>query len=352
MFKKKNLQVSVCIPVYNAEKYLLRCLESVKNQDFPGTEIILVNDCSNGTDENGNDFFQIVKKFRKSCKIPVKIVTHTQNKGLLEARRSAVYEASSKYITFLDSDDFFPKDALKNLFDAAEESGADIVQGRVEIIPENVFGEEERKRLQKIDTIRNKICFSPLKDEEIIFSFMNIKKDGIENHSGFVTGKLFTREICAKAFFYLPVVFCTLGEDFVLYTMFTYFAKKYKGISCSVYNYSCDTGVTSKKIIDTLEKWEKVCSASSAFTSLFNLIQNEPEIKIPSECVEAIKFQCRRILQNSISQMHTSVPESLIPEARNMLCDYWGSDFVSEMEENYYACPSSSITKNLSDSEE
>ena len=340
MFKKKNLQVSVCIPVYNAEKYLLRCLESVKNQDFPGTEIILVNDCSNGTDENGNDFFQIVKKFRKSCKIPVKIVTHSQNKGLLEARRSAVFEASSKYITFLDSDDFFPKDALKNLFVAAEESGADIVQGRVEIISENVFG-EEKKRIQKIDTIRNKICFSPLKDEEIIFSFMNIKKDGIENHSGFVTGKLFTREICAKAFLYLPVVFCTLGEDFVLYTMFTYFAKKYKGISCSVYNYSCDTGVTSKKIIDTLEKWEKVCSASSAFTSLFDLIQNEPEIKMPSECVEAIKFQCRRILQNNISQMHTSVPESLIPEARNMLCDYWGSDFVSEMEENYYACPSS-----------
>lgn len=350
MFKKKNLQVSVCIPVYNAEKYLLRCLESVKNQDFPGTEIILVNDCSNGTDENENDFFQIVKKFRKSCKIPVKIVTHTQNKGLLEARRSAVYEASSKYITFLDSDDFFPKDALKNLFDAAEESGADIVQGRVEIISENVFGEEERKRLQKIDTIRNKICFSPLKDEEIIFSFMNIKKDGIENHSGFVTGKLFTREICVKAFFYLPVVFCTLGEDFVLYTMFTYFAKKYKGISCSVYNYSCDTGVTSKKIIDTLEKWEKVCSASSAFTSLFDLIKNEPEINMPSECVEAIKFQCRRILQNSISQMHTSVPESLIPEARNMLCDYWGSDFVSEMEENYYACPSS-LTTNLSKAE-
>ncbi len=131
MFKKKNLQISVCIPVYNSEKYLLRCLESVKNQDFSGTEIILVNDCSNGTDENGNDFFQIVKKFRKSCKIPVKIVTHSQNKGLLEARRSAVFEASSKYITFLDSDDFFPEGSLKNLFDAAEESGADIVQGKM-----------------------------------------------------------------------------------------------------------------------------------------------------------------------------------------------------------------------------
>ena len=349
MFKKKNLQISVCIPVYNSEKYLLRCLESVKNQDFSGTEIILVNDCSNGTDENGNDFFQIVKKFRKSCKIPVKIVTHSQNKGLLEARRSAVFEASSKYITFLDSDDFFPEGSLKNLFDAAEESGAEIVQGKVEIIPENVFSDKEKERLQKIDKIRNKICFSPLKDEEIIFSFMSVKKNGIENHSGFVTGKLFTREICAKAFSYLPIIFCTMGEDFVLYTMFTYFAKKYKGIPCVVYSYSCDTGVTSKKTIDTLEKWEKVCSAASAFTVLFNLIKNEPEIKMPFECVESIKVQCRRILRNNISQMHTSVPEKLIPEARNMLCDYWGSDFVAEIEKDYYSC--ASVTENSSDAE-
>ena len=188
-----------------------------------------------------------------------------------------------------------------------------------------------------------------LKDEEIIFSFMGVKKNGIENHSGFVTGKLFTREICAKAFSYLPIIFCTMGEDFVLYTMFTYFAKKYKGISCVVYSYSCDTGVTSKKTIDTLEKWEKVCSAASAFTVLFNLIKNEPEIKMPFECVESIKVQCRRILRNNISQMHTSVPEKLIPEARNMLCDYWGSDFVAEIEKDYYSCDSA--TENSSDAE-
>ncbi len=70
--KSDSAKISVCIPVYNAEKTLLSCLESLACQDFSDWELLVVNDGSTGTDADGNDCRKIVKDFRKAHKLSKK----------------------------------------------------------------------------------------------------------------------------------------------------------------------------------------------------------------------------------------------------------------------------------------
>lgn len=112
---------SVCVPVYNVEKYLRECLDSVLNQTEQDFEIILIDD---GSTDN-SDFIcdEYVAKF------PDKIRAYHNkiNEGQFIARFSAISHARGQYLLFLDSDDFFEKDAFCEIKKTIEETGADLV---------------------------------------------------------------------------------------------------------------------------------------------------------------------------------------------------------------------------------
>lgn len=121
-------KVSVCIPVYNVEQYIGRCLESVLSQSLKDIEVIVVNDC---TPDNS---MEIVERYvDKDCR--VKLLIHSENRGLMVARHTAYMAAHGDYITFLDSDDTLAEGALENLYNAAVGTQADIVSGVIEYIP-------------------------------------------------------------------------------------------------------------------------------------------------------------------------------------------------------------------------
>lgn len=99
-------EVSVIIPIYNKEKYLRRCVDSVLAQTFQNLEMILVDDES--TDQSGviaDEYAMRNNRIR---------VIHQKNKGEIGARRTGVEAATSQYIIFIDADDSFPRDAIKN----------------------------------------------------------------------------------------------------------------------------------------------------------------------------------------------------------------------------------------------
>ena len=90
--------ISVIIPIYNAEKYLSRCLDSVLEQDYDNYEVIMVND---GSSDNSLDICnQYVKKDKRFSVITQK------NKGVSEARNTGLSAAKGDYLQFIDSDDF------------------------------------------------------------------------------------------------------------------------------------------------------------------------------------------------------------------------------------------------------
>ena len=100
--------VSICIPVFKTEELLEEALQSVLQNDVEhaskNVEVIIVNDGSTSTNLQGLSCKQIVKKFKKNTKIKINYIEHSQNMGLVEVRRSALYQAKGEYILLLNSD--------------------------------------------------------------------------------------------------------------------------------------------------------------------------------------------------------------------------------------------------------
>lgn len=335
MFFHSKPLVSVCIPVYNSEPYLMRCLESVAAQDFPGakTEIIVVNDASCGTDADGNDCAAIVKSFKKQHKKNIKLFCHTRNKGLVEARRTAICEAEGEYICILDSDDWLEPGALRLLYEAAQNTGADIVQGKANAILPPDFsslstGEQAsvKKTAEKKQETANIASKEPLLGKDILKGYTVLR-----NHNGFLWGKLILRDTYLNALEHIPPIFCTMLEDTIQYFFIAFEAKKYISIDATVYNYSINTGISTGTRITTLSQWEHICSAASVFTALFDEISRLPKDSFLPEEMYAVKKECRGMLRKNIQQMDFVTPE-LKKEARDILCEYWGHSFVQEIE--------------------
>ena len=115
-------KISVIVPVYNVEKYLSQCLDSIIKQTFTEFECICVND---GSTDNSLSILQEYADKDKRIKI-----INQENKGLSGARNSALKVVNGKYITFIDSDDFVSSDYLEKLINVAEKENCDIVYCR------------------------------------------------------------------------------------------------------------------------------------------------------------------------------------------------------------------------------
>lgn len=112
--------ISVIVPVYNVEKYIVRCIESIINQSYKNLEIILVNDGS--TDSSG----KICDEYAADDKRIY--VIHKKNGGQSTARNAALDLAKGEYITFVDSDDYINTDFVKIMYETIIRFNADIVQ--------------------------------------------------------------------------------------------------------------------------------------------------------------------------------------------------------------------------------
>ena len=91
-------QITVGFPVYNVEDYVYNSLLSVLNQDFDSYEVVVVDDC--GSDKSMDIIRNLISTH--PCGRKVRIIKHSQNKGLAEARNTTIKNAMSKYIFFLE----------------------------------------------------------------------------------------------------------------------------------------------------------------------------------------------------------------------------------------------------------
>lgn len=113
------MQVSVIIPVYNAEKYIQQCINSVLAQTYTNYEIIIIDDGS--TDSSGKICDDYAKEYSRIR------VLHKENEGLICARRDGIREAKGQYISFVDADDWVESDFLETLAETMYREAADIV---------------------------------------------------------------------------------------------------------------------------------------------------------------------------------------------------------------------------------
>lgn len=112
-------KISVVIPIYNVEKYLAECIDSVLAQTLSGIEIILVND---GSTDNGPQIAESYAERHENIRL-----IHQENAGLSAARNTGLRGASGQYVYFLDSDDYIEPDGLEVIYKEAADQDCDLV---------------------------------------------------------------------------------------------------------------------------------------------------------------------------------------------------------------------------------
>ena len=165
--------ISVIIPVYNVEKYIGRCLESVVNQTYKNLEIILVESAS--TDESG----LICDRYAKSDS-RIKVIHQKERKGLSNARNEGLVYAHGEYVGFVDSDDVISLDMFEIMYVCIIKEDADISYVQVERFKTDNFK----------DSTGQPYKYSVLSRDEFARKFFRI---GSNETSHYVWNKLYTK---------------------------------------------------------------------------------------------------------------------------------------------------------------
>ena len=179
-------KISIIIPMYNCEKYIKRCLDSLVNQTYKNMEIIVINDGSK--DSSGEIVQTYVKKYSN-----VKLI-NKKNAGVSSARNLGIKESTGKYVAFVDSDDWCEKQMYSEMMKLTEKIDCDIIcsgykidsyNGKVisEIkLNEVLLGKCEEEKSEVLHELGISYCFARLFKREII------NKNNIINHTVIAVG--------------------------------------------------------------------------------------------------------------------------------------------------------------------
>lgn len=210
-----NPLVSVLIPVYNVEKYLRQCLDSLVNQTLKEIEIICVNDGS--TDKSLSILQEYAKKDNRI------VIINKQNGGLPSARNAGLIAANGKYVGFVDSDDYVDLDMFNILYDTAESKRAEIA-----ICGAQCFPHDEDVPLWMKESLSPEETFFCNSDLNVFFTQKGARP--------FIWRYLVKRELIEKNQIRLDETI-VLGEDTALQFKLFSVAKRVAFVSQKLYHY-------------------------------------------------------------------------------------------------------------------
>jgi len=153
-----NPKISIIIPVFNSEKYIHICLDSVLSQTFKNYECIIINDCS--SDNSGKILDEYSRKDER-----IKIINNKENKGSSLSRRIGFEMSSGEFIQFVDSDDWIAPDTLEKLYNKAISEDCDLLIFNVSYIDKDnniKIIKQDHTSSEKIYIIR-KIIYNEIK---------------------------------------------------------------------------------------------------------------------------------------------------------------------------------------------
>ena len=217
--------LSIIIPVYNGEKYIKRCLDSIFTQSFENYEVIIVND---GSTDNTKNILDELKNDKLK-------IYNNENHGVSYSRNFGIEHSIGEYIMFVDVDDTLETDSVKELVLSAHKYNCDVVIGRFENEADNIL----------IEVIRNQI-------KDMISALISCKSDIYDAQLlGYVCGKLYRKTLLDGAKFNTKIRF---KED-TLFNLSIY-SKCNKIIISDIkcYNYILNENSASFKFFDNYEE--------------------------------------------------------------------------------------------------
>ncbi len=250
--------ISVIVPVYNVDKYLRQCVESIINQTYKDLEIILVDDKS--TDESGKICDELAKEDNR-----IKVIHKLKNEGLGYARNTALEIVNGEYVTFVDSDDYLDNDAIERMYNAISNEMVDACIGgfkRVNnegiISKEVVYNTEKFSEPKEVKNLMLRLIGSaPNKKDSIRMSVWNC---------------MYNMDIIKKYNIRFESEKKYLSEDIFFDIRYYNYAKRAIVLSNSCYNYRYnETSLTKRYRKDRFETAKEMYKKEKEELEKFNL---------------------------------------------------------------------------------
>lgn len=188
-------KISLIVPIYNVEKYLNRCVDSIIRQTYSEIEIILIND---GSTDN---CLEICNKYKKQDKRI--IVVDKENGGLSDARNAGIEIATGKYIMFIDSDDWIDSNMVNRLYSLISKKDACIAQCDFARVynDENIYFNNENINIKVMDSKEAMISIYKNNGVKSIVTWNKIYKKELFNTIRFPKGKIHEDEFTTYKLF-------------------------------------------------------------------------------------------------------------------------------------------------------
>jgi glycosyltransferase involved in cell wall biosynthesis len=292
------MRVSIIVPIYNAEKYLERCLDSLLSQTYKNIEIILIDDGS--TDSSPLICDRYKKKYKK-----IKVL-HSKNNGQSIARNIGMNLATGKYICFADADDVLTKDSIERLIVIAEIGNYDIVCGNYFIVDKDI------------------------KVSSNVFTTGKIDKYGCEEHKkryhqlkttslfGYVWGKMYKSSFIQEH----KLKFNISNEIFMEDTLFNLktfsFNPKYYVLNEPIYYYYFYKTSTSNKSEDITTKAINMLKDYNCFLLNQQKYDDNIDLFVPLACRVFCWVIIKKIFVDGVS----------FYKIRNIIKDFMSNDFI------------------------
>lgn len=249
-----DYKVSAIVLVYNGEKFLRECIDSLVNQTLEGLEIILVDDVST------DDSLYICKEFERDYD-NVRIIQKEVNGGLASSANLGIQNAKGEYVILVDNDDIVPKEAYEKLYNKAKETDSDVVVGKANFLR----GRYQFEMTNYEGTVwENERTFSPI-DFPRIF------------HETFYWNKLIKKRLLIDNDIQLPVDVKVYADRKFSHTVMTY-AKKVSIITDCVYIWRIRKNVLDESLsMRRKEAWnyiDRIDSFQSGLDHLTNFYKD------------------------------------------------------------------------------
>ena len=315
---------SILIPVFNTEKYLSRCLDSIFKQSYKDFEIILVDDAS--TDGS----LRVAKEYAK-WDSRLKIIALPENSGRDNARLTAIKAASGNYIIFCDSDDELLPDFLKK---AAEytESDCDII----------VFGRTRICGTQVPPCIKYQLQNWTLNHRQILTGREIFRNFFLEQKFPWALwGKCFKSELLKK-YASGKLENCT-GEDFLRITVLLFHARTLLYVRDQGYLYHYGNGIYGKRAY-RLPQLRVLANSHLAYSSVKHFLE---EKQLPPEYFAMLeKYRDENLTE--VLRISSCLPVEDRENGQKMLYDIWGKELFFQILSRYLARAEKQYTESLS----
>lgn len=280
-------KISVIVPIYNVEKYLARCIDSILEQNYENLELILINDGSTDNSES------IINTYLEKNPSIIKYIKK-ENSGLSEARNVGIEAATGDYIMFIDSDDYIEKGLLNNLKQYIDQD-IEMIKFKAQTVTEN--GEKIKVMQGPVFDVTSgeeafsKMCFE---DELMETAWLYLYKTELIKQNNFKF---------AKGLYH---------EDFGLIPLIIVKAKTFVSTDICGYNYvqssnsitrTVDYAKTTKKLFDTLIHYD-------------NTVKEIEKYKIDIKTKENVKIFYTNSILLRINELQKKERKKFIKEIR------------------------------------